>query len=29
MFETIQARAGGRCKHILEPIIELAVAAAA
>ena len=25
MFETIQARAGGRCKHILEPIIELAV----
>lgn len=25
MFEKIQARAGGRCKHILEPIIELAV----
>ena len=25
MFETIQARAGGRYKHILEPIIELAV----
>lgn len=25
MFETIQSRAGGRCKHILEPIIELAV----
>ena len=25
MFETIQARAGGRCKYILEPIIELAV----
>jgi len=25
MFETIQARAGGRCKHILEPIIEMAV----
>jgi diadenylate cyclase len=25
MFETIQARTGGRCKDILEPIIELAV----
>jgi DNA integrity scanning protein DisA with diadenylate cyclase activity len=25
MFETIRARAGGRCQHILEPIIELAV----
>ena len=25
MFETVQSRVGGRCKHILEPIIQLAV----